>query len=146
MRRADQRESSRNHAPRTSNERLRGLLGLNDPSRSGPVASWEPTLFRDPSSRAALPIVDRSSPSEEKIALFREIFAGREDVYAVRWENQRTGKSGWGPAVVGGWANARKPGREYVSFTPEVVEAHLVGNIHAGVYPLLRDDSCRQLV
>lgn len=90
--------------------------------------------------------MDRSSPSEEKIALFRELFAGREDVYALRWENQRTGKSGWGPAVVGGWANARKPGREYVSFTPEVVEAHLVGNIHAGVYPLLREDRCRQLV
>ncbi|MDO8485407.1 MAG: hypothetical protein Q7S35_10765 [Candidatus Limnocylindrales bacterium] len=90
--------------------------------------------------------MNRSSPSEAKIALFRELFAGREDVYALRWENERTGKSGWGPAIVGGWANARKPGREYASFTPEVVEAHLVGGSHAGVYPLLRDDRCRQLV
>ena len=100
------------------------------------MAPWEPTLFRDSASHAELPAVDRSSPSEEKIALFRQLFAGREDVYASRWENQRTGKSGWGPAVVGGWANARKPGREYASFTPEVVEAHLAGDIHAGVYPL----------
>lgn len=131
---------------RADNERLRGLLGLNDPSRLDPVAPWEPTLFQDPTSRAELPTVNRGSPSEAKIALFRELFAGREDVYALRWENQRTGKSGWGPAIVGGWANARKPGREYASFTPEVVEAHLVGGSHAGVYPLLRDDRCRQLV
>lgn len=69
---------------RADNERLRGLLGLDHPSRPGPVASWEPTLFQDPTSRAALPTVDRSSPSEEKIALFRQLFAGREDVYALR--------------------------------------------------------------
>lgn len=110
------------------------------------MAPWEPTLFQNPTSLATLPTLDRSSPSEEKITLFRELFAGRKDVYALRWENQRSGKSGWGPAVVGGWANARKPGREYESFTPEVVEAHLVGAIHAGVYPLLRDDSCHELV
>jgi superfamily II DNA or RNA helicase len=131
---------------RAENNRLRGLLGLNDPSRLDPIAPWEPTLFQDPTSRAELSTVNRSSPSEAKIALFRELFAGRDDVYALRWENQRTGKSGWGPAIVGGWANARKPGREYASFTPEVVEAHLVGGSHAGVYPLLRDDRCRQLV
>lgn len=130
---------------RAENERLRGLLGLNNPSRPGPVASWEPTLFRDPSNRPELPPVERRSPSEEKVALFRQLFAGREDVYASRWENQRTGKSGWGPAVVGGWSNARKPGRAYASLTPEILQAHLVGDLHAGVYPLFRDDSCRLL-
>lgn len=130
---------------RAENERLCGLLGLNDASRLDPVAPWEPTLFRDSSTLSELPSVDRSSPSEEKIALFRQLFAARQDIHAVRWENQRTGKSGWGPAVVGGWANARKPGRAYASLTPEVVQAHLVGNIHAGIYPLFRDDSCRLL-
>ena len=109
------------------------------------MAPWEPTLFRDPASRPELPTVDRTSPSEEKVALFQELFAGREDVYAVRWENQRTGKSGWGPAVVGGWTNARKPAREYEPIKPEIVEAHLVGDIHLGVYPLLRDDTCHLL-
>lgn len=130
---------------RAENERLRGLLGLDNPSRLDHVAPWEPTLFRDPSSLVDLPAVNRQSTSDAKVALFRSFFGGREDVYAVRWENGRTGKSGWGPAVVGGWANARKPGREYASFTSEVVEAHLVGDIHAGIYPLFRDDTCRLL-
>jgi hypothetical protein len=82
---------------RADNERLRGLLGLSDPSRLDPVAPWEPTLFQDPTRRAELPTVNRISPSEVKVALFRELFTGRQDVYALRWENQRTGKSGLAP-------------------------------------------------
>jgi hypothetical protein len=37
------------------------------------------------------------------VALFGALFAARTDVYAVRWENTRTGKAGWLPAVRGGW-------------------------------------------
>lgn len=55
-----------------------------------------------------------------KVALFRALFAGHDDVHAMRWENLRTEKSGWGPAVVGGWPNARKPGREYVPLSGDV--------------------------
>lgn len=62
------------------------------------------------------------------------------------WENQRTGKSGWSPAVAGGWANARRRDREYLPFTDEVAERHLAGRIHAGLYPLLPSDICRVLV
>ena len=80
------------------------------------------------------------------MALFRSLFAGRDDVYAQRWENQRTGKGGWGPAVAGGWGNARRPDREYLPFADEVAERHLAGQIHAGLYPLLRGDTCRLLV
>ena len=36
--------------------------------------------------------------AEEKIALFRKLFFGRQDVYALRWESQSTGKSGYQPA------------------------------------------------
>lgn len=80
------------------------------------------------------------------MALFRSLFAGRDDVYALRWENERTGKGGWGPAVAGGWANARRPDREYLPFTDDVASRHLAGQIHAGLYPLLRGDTCRLLV
>ena len=38
----------------------------------------------------------KSTPSE-KIDLFRSLFRGREDVYALRWQNQKTGKSGYSP-------------------------------------------------
>ncbi len=75
--------------------------------------------------------------------MYRSLFAGREDVYALRWQNQRSGKGGWSPAVRGGWANAKRPEREYLPFTDEVVERHLAGTVHAGLYPLLRGDTCR---
>lgn len=44
-----------------------------------------------------------------------------------------------------GWANARRPDREYLPYTDAVIERHLAGRIHAGVYALLRGDACRIL-
>jgi len=39
-------------------------------------------------------MVNRESPPEEKIDLFRSLFKGREDVYPKRFESQKTGKVG----------------------------------------------------
>jgi hypothetical protein len=89
--------------------------------------------------------VDRRSPPADKIALFRALFSGRDDVFAMRWQNDRTGRSGWSPAVVGGWVNSKRPDRSYEPFTDAVIEQHLAGEIAAGLYPLLRDDRCRLL-
>lgn len=38
------------------------------------------------------------STSQSKIALFRFLFRGRDDVYARRFESRKTGKSGYAPA------------------------------------------------
>jgi hypothetical protein len=130
---------------KAENQRLRGLLGLDDPSRAFPAAAWEPTLFPGIGTDSVTSPVDRHSLREAKLSLFRSLFAGRDDVYAHRWENAHTGKAGWGPTVQGGWANARKPGREYLAFTDEVAAAHLSGKIHVGLYPLQRGDTCRVL-
>jgi superfamily II DNA or RNA helicase len=124
------------------NRRLRQLAGLDDRPLRTPT--WEPTLFGE-SSAADRPRVLRRSPPEEKVAFFRGLFRGREDVYAQRWENATSGKSGWSPAIKGGWANARKPNREYLPLTDEVISDHLGGGFHAGLYPLLQQDSCRLL-
>lgn len=129
---------------RAENERLRGLLGLTDDRQAEPPVAWEPTLFAPPVP--SRPVVDRRSSPADKIALFRSLFAGREDVYALRWQNDRSGRSGWSPAVVGGWANAKRPDREYEPFTDAVIERHLAGEISCGLYPLLRNDRCRLLV
>ncbi len=67
-------------------------------------------------------------------------------MHAVRWQNDRTSKSGWSPAVVGGWANSKRPDREYEPLTDSVIEQHLAGELTAGLYPLLRNDRCRLLV
>jgi hypothetical protein len=96
------------HALRSENQRLRSLLGLDQASRRQVTQPWEPTLFVDADHMKLTGEISADSPAEAKIALFRSRFAGREDVYALRWESARTGKSGWSPAVVGGWANAKK--------------------------------------
>jgi hypothetical protein len=44
-----------------------------------------------------------NSPSGEKVALFRSLFAGRSDVYAMRWENAKSGRSGNAPACSNEW-------------------------------------------
>jgi hypothetical protein len=49
------------------------------------------------------PFVTEQSPVEEQMALFRSLFRGRENVYPLWWNNQRTGAKGYAPAVKGGW-------------------------------------------
>jgi superfamily II DNA or RNA helicase len=128
---------------RAENDRLRGLLGLDEDRTPEPPAAWEPTLFVP--ATPARPAVDRRSSPADKIGLFRSLFAGRDDVHAVRWQNDRSQKSGWSPAVVGGWVNSKRPDREYEPLTDAVIEHHLAGEISAGLYPLLRNDRCRLL-
>jgi hypothetical protein len=47
--------------------------------------------------------INNNSPPENKIALFRSLFRGREDVYAKRFESRKTGKSGYQPACRNEW-------------------------------------------
>ncbi|MGH8932924.1 MAG: TOTE conflict system archaeo-eukaryotic primase domain-containing protein [Egibacteraceae bacterium] len=129
---------------RAENARLRGLLGLD--GRPAPVAvqALEPTLFvEEPAPPPTA--VNADSSRQAKLALFRALFAGRDDVYAVRWESTRTGKAGWSPAVRGGWSGADKRSRRYLPLTDEVLARHLAGHETVGLYPLLRDDTCRLL-
>jgi superfamily II DNA or RNA helicase len=133
---------------RSEVQRLQALLGIDAERVESSAPAWEPTLFVAPIDASPLPLVDRRSSPGDKIALYRSLFAGRDDVYALRWHNDRTHKSGWSPAVVGGWANAKKPDRHYEPLTDTVIEAHLAANttVTAGLYPLLRNDHCRLLV
>ena len=48
-------------------------------------------------------LVHQLSSSDEKIALFRSLFRGREDVYPRRFESRKTGKSGYAPACANEW-------------------------------------------
>ena len=85
------------------------------------------------------------SSAEAKIALYRTLFAGRDDVYARRWENTSKGSSGWSPAHRGSW-NTPRDQRQYLPVTDEVVRGHLEGRDTIGLYPLLVGDTCRLLV
>lgn len=129
---------------RAENLRLRSLLGLDARSPS-PAEPPPVSLFDRPE---ALPTVSEDSPAPQKVALFRTLFKGREDAYALPWENERTGRSGWSPAVRGGWAQARRHGgrAEYLRLGDEIVGSHLEGAVHLGLYPLVEGDRCRFLV
>ena len=50
-----------------------------------------------------VPAVDRHSAASAKIALFRSLFRGRDDVYPRRFESRKTGKSGYAPACANEW-------------------------------------------
>ena len=61
--------------------------------------------------------VDLSSTARAKVALFRSLFRGRDDLYARRFESTTTGKSGYAPACANEWVRGicRKP-QIYTSF------------------------------
>jgi hypothetical protein len=88
---------------------------------------------------------------EEKTALFRSLFRGREDVYARRWQN-KAGKSGYSPHCANEWKSGvcQKPRikcsackqKSYVHLSDDIIEAHLRGEIVIGLYPMTEDEKC----
>ena len=60
-------------------------------------------LLNDRNSLTASPIVKRNLSPEEKVEVFRNLFKGREDVFARRWYSRTTGKSGYQPVCRNEW-------------------------------------------
>lgn len=103
-------------------------------------------------------IVNQQSSSEAKIALFRSLFRGREDVYPRRFESRKTGKSGYAPACGNEWVRgvcekprikcAECPNQRFLSLSERVIRWHLSGHdddgqpFVAGIYPMLLDERC----
>ena len=125
------------------NRRLRGLLAKH---RIEP-----PAELTVPVERTVQPPISKLS-SDSKVRLFRELFRGREDVYAVRWESSG-GRKGYTPKSERDWKayyaatpqdrqRVDRETRKYLPLTDDVLQAHLKGEIVVGVYPLLRDETC----
>ena len=74
--------------------------------------------------------------------MFRTLFRGRDDVYAVFWFNERTGKKGYSPACEDPWSSKKGKAKKYLPLTDKVILSHLTGEKIIGVYPLLKDDTC----
>ena len=88
----------------------------------------------------------------EKVALFLRLFKGRDDVYPVLWQNQKTGKKGYAPACANEWVRGvcekprvrcgACPNQAFLSVTTDVILSHLQGRHVIGVYPMLTDETC----
>ena len=47
--------------------------------------------------------INRQSSPQEKIDLFKSLFSGRQDVFALRWFNSKSNKSGYSPVCGNKW-------------------------------------------
>src|SRR5579859_2362277 len=132
---------------REENDRLRRLLATH----SIAIPQWTP-MITSPAKVAESRQVDREERARKRIALFRSLFRGREDVYARRWESA-DGHSGYSPAAIKNWKaiNESRPEerrkvdqktRKFLPVTDAIIEKHLLGKETVGVYPLLPDETC----
>ncbi len=87
-----------------------------------------------------------------KVELFRSLFRGREDVFAVRWENAAKHRAGYAPRCTNEWKRGvcekprvrcgACPNQAFVPTDAAQVLAHLQGRQVVGIYPLLADETC----
>jgi len=86
----------------------------------------------------------------QQIQLFKSFFRGREDVFAVRWENGK--KSGYMPAYtydpylyrthkMRGGTFQNYPDKRYLPLSDKEIEKHLKGEQLVGIYPLLKENT-----
>jgi hypothetical protein len=104
--------------------------------------------------------VTSHSSDQEKIRLFRNLFRGREDVYARRFESHKTGRTGYQPECRNEWMAGlcKKPAikcsrcehRQLIPLSDSVIRNHLMGcdpsdysgeDFTIGVYPMLLDET-----
>ena len=89
---------------------------------------------------------------EEQIAVFLQLFRCRESVYPKRWENVKSGKSGYAPACRNEWVQplCQKPtirctdcgNQAFLPLNEDAAQAHLQGQLTIGTYAIDADDSC----
>jgi len=133
---------------REENARLRRLLAVH----SIPIPQLAPENPPPIKSVELAPPLDKAERARKRLALFRSLFRGREDVYVRRWESA-DGRHGYMPVVVKDWKaiNKSRPEdrkkvdqktRKFLPLTDAVIEDHLLGKETVGVYPLLPDETC----
>jgi hypothetical protein len=108
-----------------------------------------------PGAYRALPLLPdsaHSGSSAEKVALFRQLFRGRDDLYPKLWTNTTTGRKGYAPACANEWVRGvcekprikcgECPNQAFLPVTDRVILDHLQGRHIVGAYPLLTDETC----
>lgn len=129
---------------RSENEKLRALIEQHEVRDTAAASAYGPA----PSTAEAS--VRHDSHTADKVALFRALFRGREDVYPIRWES-KTGRAGYSPACNNEWLPgicekprikcSDCPNQAFPPISDGAVYEHLAGRRTLGVYPLLPGDS-----
>ncbi|MDY6905485.1 MAG: DEAD/DEAH box helicase family protein [Thermodesulfobacteriota bacterium] len=141
---------------REENSQLKVQLGLPTselpPRPSSATATKEKILSNESTEGNFSSGMDSTSDSSSKIRLFMSLFRGREDVYAKRWENKKKGTAGYSPVCLNQWRTgicgkpqvpcAKCDHKAYAPLGEDAIENHLRGNIVAGIYPMLPDETC----
>jgi hypothetical protein len=144
-------------------EILKGRLRALDQERSE-IAERLGVLERARAEDVKQPLqvvadITMTSSTSEKIALFRKLFRGREDVLPRRWENPKTGKVGYSPLCRNEWIRGvcgkpqikcgECPNQAFVPLGDDILQSHLTGKVAGtsadftvGVYPMLPDETC----
>ncbi len=134
------------------NARLRKILDVH----GIPYVVAESTVSTKESRQA---MVSKLS-LQEKVALFRSVFQGREEVFAKRWYSPTTNKSGYQPVCEREWnrefCDKRKykcadcPNRQFAPLSYGYIYNHLAGKDEygrdvIGLYPICEDNTCHFL-
>jgi superfamily II DNA or RNA helicase len=133
---------------REENVRLRKLLA----SHGIHIPLLQPESIPHPQQGEQFPLESKEERAAKRIALFRSLFRGRQDVYSRRWENSNS-RSGYAPAALKDWKaintsrpedrkRVEKQTRTFLPLTDTVIESHLLGKETIGIYPLLPDETC----
>ena len=126
---------------RNENIELRKALSLSN----------KPSLESDVAANKKIRESDTNLSGTQKFRLFRSLFRGRDDVYAVRWQSSK-GITEYSSvhSHKNDVTQCRRPRKEceklgerlYFPLTDKEIYGHLTGKYEVGIYPLLEDDTC----
>lgn len=132
-------------------EQLKGTLAQHSIPWPEPKAPQHPRDRRLPAP-SDIAHFGTLSDNQAKVARFRSLFRGREDVYAEAWRT-KDGTWAYRPACKKNWLAvlASRPEehkkvdrqtRILYPLTDDVIRQHLTGRKTIGIYPLLVDETC----
>ena len=118
------------------------------------------SLLSSKGTPSTLPIMKRHLSLKEKVDVFRNLFKGREDVFARRWYSRTSAKSGYQPVCRNEWDRqlcdkkrykcTECPNRSFKPLEYEDIYRHLEGKSSngqdvIGAYAILTDNTCNFL-
>ena len=134
-------------------EKISHRLSAIEAEKAALISELE-ALQQAVAQKASIPTI--TITSDQKIAIFLGLFRGREDVFPKRWDNAKTGKSGYAPACHNEWVRGvcnkpqikcgDCPNQAFIPMSADIVRKHLAGDggrdYTIGVYPMLKDETC----